>query len=166
MATVLFGGKPTPLAGIEIKIGDIAPDATLIAKDLSEKHLSDFNGKIKILSIYPSIDTSVCATQNRKFNEAASSLSDDIVILSISMDLPFAQGRFCAAEGLDKVITLSDHRYADFGLKYGFLIEPLRLLARGTVVIDKNNVVQHVEYVHEVTTEPNYEAALAVAKSL
>ncbi|MBB3186085.1 thiol peroxidase [Microbacter margulisiae] len=166
MATVLFGGNPTPLAGKEVKVGDKAPDFSVVAKDLSEKHLSDFDGKIKILSIYPSIDTSVCATQNRKFNEAASSLKDDVVILSISMDLPFAQGRFCAAEGLEKVITLSDHRLADFGLKYGFLIEPLRLLARGTVVVDKDNVVRYVEYVHEVTTEPNYEAALSVAKSL
>ncbi len=166
MATVLFGGNPTPLSGNEIKVGVQAPEFTVVAKDLSEKHLSDFDGKIKILSIYPSIDTSVCATQNRKFNEAASSLNDDVAILSISMDLPFAQGRFCAAEGLDKVVTLSDHRMADFGLKYGFLIEPLRLLARGTVVLDKKNVVRFVEYVHEVTTEPNYEAALSVAKSL
>lgn len=166
MATVLFGGNPTPLSGNEIKVGAKAPEFSVVAQDLSEKHLSDFDGKIKILAIYPSIDTSVCATQNRKFNEAASSLGDDVVILSISMDLPFAQGRFCAAEGLDKVVTLSDHRLADFGLKYGFLIEPLRLLARGTVVLDKNNVVRFVEYVHEVTTEPNYEAALSVAKSL
>ena len=166
MATVLFGGNPTPLSGNEIKVGDQAPEFSLVAKDLSEKHLSDYDGKVKILAIYPSIDTSVCATQNRKFNEAASSLSDDVVILSISMDLPFAQGRFCAAEGVDKVVTLSDHRLADFGLKYGFLIEPLRLLARGTVVLDKHNVVRFVEYVHEVTTEPNYEAALSVVKSL
>jgi len=133
---------------------------------LSEKHLSDYAGKIKIISIYPSIDTGVCATQNREFNKIAAGLGEDVVILSVSVDLPFAQTRFCAAEGIDKVVTLSDHRATDFGLKYGFVIDSLRLLARGVVVIDKNNVVQYVEYVPEVTTEPDYNAALAAVKTL
>jgi len=166
MAIVTFKGNPTPLSGNEIKVGVVAPEFTLVANDLSEKHLSDYAGKIKIISIYPSIDTGVCATQNREFNKIAAGLGEDVVILSVSVDLPFAQTRFCAAEGIDKVVTLSDHRATDFGLKYGFVIDSLRLLARGVVVIDKNNVVQYVEYVPEVTTEPDYNAALAAVKTL
>ena len=166
MAIVTFKGNPTPLSGSEIKVGVVAPEFTLVANDLSEKHLSDYAGKIKIISIYPSIDTGVCATQNREFNKIAAGLGEDVVILSVSVDLPFAQTRFCAAEGIDKVVTLSDHRATDFGLKYGFVIDSLRLLARGVVVIDKNNVVQYVEYVPEVTTEPDYNAALAAVKTL
>jgi len=118
------------------------------------------------LSVFPSIDTPVCATQNRTFNKEAASLSDEIAIVGISCDLPFAQARFCGAEGIDKVLTTSDHRDLDFAHKYGFLIEELRLHARGTVVIDKAGVVKFVEYVAEATHEPNYAAALKVAKEL
>lgn len=166
MAIVKFKGNPTPLKGNEVKVGDKAPDFVLTANDLSSKSLSDYEGKVKIILVYPSIDTPVCATQNREFNKAAAKLTDDVVILSVSVDLPFAQTRFCAAEGIDKVVTLSDHKATDFGLKYGFLIEPLRLLARGVVVIDKANVVKYVEYVPEVTTEPDYDTALTAVKSL
>ncbi len=161
-----FKNNPITLLGNEIKVGDKAPDFKVLANDLSPVKLSDYKGKVVVLSVFPSIDTGVCATQNRTFNKKATQLSDDIVIIGISVDLPFALGRFCGAEGIDKVITTSDHKDLDFSSKYGFLIEELRLLARGTVVIDKEGVVRHVEYVSEVTNEPDYEAALNTAKSL
>ncbi len=161
-----FKNNPITLLGNEIKVGDKATDFTVLANDLSPVKLSDYKGKVVVLSVFPSIDTGVCATQNRTFNKKATELSDDIVIIGISVDLPFALGRFCGAEGIDKVITTSDHKDLDFSSKYGFLIEELRLLARGTVVIDKEGVVRHVEYVSEVTNEPDYEAALNTAKSL
>lgn len=166
MANITFKGKPVTLVGTEIKVGDKAPEFTVLANNLSEKHLSDYKGKIKIISLFPSIDTGVCATQTRTFNKLASELSKDIIILCISNDLPFAQTRFCAAEGINQVETLSDHRDVDFSTKYGFLIKELRLLARGVVVIDKNDNVRYVEYVPEVTNEPNYGAAIEVAKKL
>ncbi len=159
-----FKGNSVNLLGNEIKIGDTAPDFTVVGNDLSPIKLSDYKGKTIILSIFPSLDTPVCATQNRKFNEAAANLSDDIVIIGISVDLPFAQARFCGAEGIDKVITASDYQQHDFAAKYGFLIEGLMLLARGTVVIDKNGKVVFVEYVKEITDEPNYQAALDATK--
>lgn len=166
MAKVTFKGNPVTLVGTEIKVGDKAPEFTVLANDLSEKHLSDYKGKVKIISLFPSIDTGVCATQTRTFNKLASELSKDIVILCISNDLPFAQTRFCAAEGINQVETLSDHRDVDFSTKYGFLIKELRLLARGVVVVDKNDNVRYVEYVPEVTSEPNYTAAIEAAKKL
>lgn len=163
---VTFKGNPVTLLGNEIKEGDKAPDFTVLDNGLNPKKLSDYDGKVKILSVFPSVDTSVCSKQNRKFNEEAAKLSDDIVILAISNDLPFALNRFCDAEGIDKVTTLSDHKEVDFGTKYGFLIEELRLLARGVVVVDKNNQVKYVEYVPEIGNEPDYDSALNAAKSL
>ena len=166
MAKITFKGNPVTLLGTEVKVGNKAPEFTVLANNLTEKHLADYKEKIKIISLFPSIDTGVCATQTRTFNKLASELSKDIVILCISNDLPFAQTRFCAAEGIDQVETLSDHRDVDFSTKYGFLIKELRLLARGVVVVDKNDTVCYVEYVPEVTHEPNYEAAIEVAKKL
>jgi len=163
---VTFKGNSMPLVGKEIKVGEKAPDFTVLGTGLNPVKLSDFEGKVVILSLFPSIDTPVCATQNRTFNKEAASLGDNIVILGISNDLPFALGRFCGAEGIDKVQTLSDYKDLDFSLKYGFLLEPLRLLARGTIVVDKTGVVRHVEYCKEVTGEPDYNAALEVAKKL
>lgn len=162
---VTFAGNPLTIVGEPIKVGDKAPDFTLLNGSLEPVQLSDYDGKIKVLAIYPSIDTGVCAAQNRRFNEEASKM-DDIVVLSISCDLPFAQGRFCAAEGLDKIIPLSDHKETEFGSKYGFLLKELRLLSRGTVVINKEGVVTFVEYVPEVTNEPNYDSALEAIKAL
>ncbi len=161
---VTFKNNPVSLLGTEVKVGDKAQDFTLVGNDLSPVKLSDFAGKVVVLSVFPSLDTPVCATQNRKFNEEAAGLSDDIVIIGISVDLPFAQARFCGAEGIDKVITASDYQTFDFSSKYGFMIDGLRLLARGTVVIDKEGIIRHVEYVPEVTDEPNYDAALKVAR--
>jgi len=163
---VTFKGNPVTLLGKAVKVGDKAPAFSVIDSGLSLRSLSDYAGKVKVIAVYPSIDTGVCAAQNRKFNEIASGLSGEVVVLSVSCDLPFAQSRFCAAEGLKNVITLSDHKEVDFGLKYGFLIEELRLLARGTVIIDRNDVVRYVEYVPEIAQEPDYEAALQVIRQL
>lgn len=163
---VKFAGGAVTLLGDEATVGKVAPNFTSVGADLKPVSLADFAGKVKVISVFPSVDTGVCATQTRTFNKAASELGNDIVIVNISVDLPFAQKRFCGAEGIDKAITISDHKDVDFGVKYGFLIEELRLLARGVVVIDKNNVIQYVEYVPEITTEPNYNQALEVAKKL
>ncbi len=162
---VTFAGNPVTILGNEIKVGDKAPDFTVINEKLESVKLSDFDGKVKVLVVYPSIDTGVCAAQNRKFNVEANSLKD-VAVLSISVDLPFAQSRFCGAEGLDNIITLSDHKDLDFGEKYGFVIEEFRLLTRGTVIIDKDNTVKYVEYLPEITNEPDYDAALKAVKEL
>ncbi len=163
---VTFKGNPVTLKGNEIKEGDKAPDFTVLDNGLNPVKLSDYKGKVKILSVFPSVDTSVCSKQNRRFNQEAAGLSDDIEILAISNDLPFALNRFCDAEGIDKVTTLSDHKDVDFGTHYGFLIDELRLLARGVVVVDQNDVVKYVEYVPEIGHEPDYDSALNAAKSL
>lgn len=163
---VTFQGNPVTLVGSEIKAGNKAPDFTVLNNELKPVNMSDYDGKVKILSIFPSVDTGVCSKQNHRFNEEASKLSDDIVILAISNDLPFALSRFCGAEGIDKVITLSDHKDLDFGMKYGFLIEEMRLLARGVVVVDKDNTVKHVEYVPEIGQEPDYDTAIKSAKEI
>jgi thiol peroxidase len=162
---ITFGGNPLTILGEMVKKGDKALDFTVLGNDLSPVKLSDFEGKVRIISSVPSVDTGVCAAQTRRFNVEAANLGD-VKILTISCDLPFALGRFCAAEGIEKVVTLSDHKEVDFGSKYGFLIEELRLLARGIVIIDKTGIVQYVEYVKEVTDHPNYDNALAEAKKL
>ncbi len=162
---VTFVGKPVTLTGNEIKVGDKAPDFTGINQNLESVSLSSFKGKTVVLAIYPSIDTGVCQKQNRKFNEVANSM-EDVVVLSVSLDLPFAQKRFCLAEGLDSIVTLSDHKEREFGNKYGFLIKELALLARGTVIIDKEGIVQLVEIVPEIATEPDYDTALSLLEKL
>ncbi|MHC1704611.1 MAG: thiol peroxidase [Tenuifilaceae bacterium] len=164
--TVIFGGNPVVLQGNGVKAGDKAPEFAAIDNSLKPVKLSDFKGKVKLISIFPSIDTSVCSIQNHKFNSEASSYGDAVSFIAISADLPFALKRFCGAEGINNLKTLSDHRDVDFGTKYGFLIPNLRLLARGVVVIDKNDVIQYVEVVPEVGHEPNYDAALKVLKTL
>ena len=165
LVKVTFAGNPLTLLGNEIKVGDIAPDFTAVGAGLIPVKLSDFAGKTIIIAAYPSVDTSVCAAQNRRFNAELNQLND-VVVLSVSCDLPFAQSRFCAAEGLENIKTISDHKDLDFGEKYGFVIKELRLLARGTVVIDKSGVVRYIEYVPEVTNEPDYESAIAIVKGL
>jgi thioredoxin-dependent peroxiredoxin len=162
---VTFAGNPLTLVGTEVKVGDVAPEFTGTNQSLEPVSLSSFKGKTVVVAISPSIDTGVCQKQNRKFNELANSW-DDVVVLSVSLDLPFAQKRFCAAEGLTNIVTLSDYKEREFGNKYGFLIKELALLARGTVVIDKNGVVQLVEIVPEVTTEPDYDATLKVLEAI
>jgi len=162
---ITFAGNPLTLLGNEIKVGDKAPDFEAVGAGLAPVKLSDFAGKKIILAVYPSVDTSVCAAQNRRFNAEVNQLND-VVVLSISCDLPFAQSRFCAAEGLENIKTISDHKALDFGGKYGFVIKELRLLARGTVIIDQAGIVRFVEYVPEVTNEPDYDAAIKVVKEL
>jgi thiol peroxidase len=163
---ITFAGNPLTLAGDEVKPGDKASEFTVLDKELKEVRLSDFAGKIKVISVTPSLDTPVCDMQARRFNQEAGSLSADAVVLNISMDLPFAIARFCASAGIDKVATLSDHRDASFGKAYGVLIKELRLLARSIFVIDRTDIVRYVEIVPELTNEPDYEKAMKAAKSL
>ena len=161
---VTFKGNPITLLGPEIKVGAKAPDFTVLSTSLEPVKLSDFSGQVRIISVVPSIDTAVCSLQTRHFNQDAAQL-DGVVILSVSVDLPFALAKYCAAEGIESVKTLSDHKELDFGLKYGFVIEELRLLARGIVVVDKEDMVRYVEYVREIAEQPDYEKVLAAAKS-
>ncbi|WP_249872011.1 thiol peroxidase [Oceanobacillus saliphilus] len=163
MASVTFKQEPVTLVGPEIKVGDKAPEFTVLSNGLEEVSLSDYSGKVKLISVVPSIDTGVCSEQTRRFNEEADKL-DNVHVLTISMDLPFAQGRWCAANGIEKVDTLSDHRDADFGEKYGTLMKELRLLARSVFVVDSKDEVTYVEYVSEGTSHPDYEAALKAAR--
>lgn len=162
---VTFKGNPVTILGKAPKVGDTAPNFTVLSSSLEPVQLSDFDGKVKVIAIYPSIDTGICAAQNRRFNKEADALNG-VAVLSISVDLPFAQSRFCAAEGLKNIVTLSDHKELDFGSKYGFVIEELRLLARGTVIIGKDNKIKYVEYVPEIAQEPDYDAALKVINEL
>lgn len=162
---ITFVGNPMTLVGKEVKVGDKAPDFTLLDNGLAVKTLKDFEGKVKIFSVVPSLDTGVCDAQTRWFNQNVTALSDDVVVLTVSMDLPFAQKRWCGAAGVDNVVTLSDHKDASFGTNYGFLIEELRLLTRGIVVVDKNDKVTYVEYVPEVTNAVNFDAAVEAAKA-
>jgi thioredoxin-dependent peroxiredoxin len=162
---VTLGGNPVTLVGTIVKVGDKAKDFTVQGSDLKPHKLSDYDGKVKIISSLLSVDTGICKTETRRFNEMAAKL-ENVVILAISCDLPFTLGRFCAAEGIDKVITLTDHKETDFGLKYGFLMDEMRMLARGIVVIDKDGTVRYVEYVKEVGTEPDYDKAFEAVKNL
>ncbi|MFC1836666.1 thiol peroxidase [Thermodesulfobacteriota bacterium] len=163
---ITMKGNPLTLQGEEVKVGDEAPNFTAVANDLSEVEVSSFKGKVCIISVVPSLDTPVCDTSTRRFNEEAGNLGSDVVILTISMDLPFAQARWCGAAGVDAVTTLSDHRYAAFGSAYGLLIKGLRLLARAVIVVDREGKIQYLQLVKEVAEEPDYEAALAAAKKL
>jgi thioredoxin-dependent peroxiredoxin len=166
MANVTFKNNPVTLLGKEVAVGDTAPEFTVLANDLSPVTLADSKGKVRLISVVPSIDTGVCSVQTRKFNEEASALGNDVEILTISVDLPFAQARWCAAEGIENVQTLSDHRDLSFGEAYGVVIKELRLLARSIFVIDKDDKVAYVEYVSENTNHPNYENAIVAVKQL
>jgi thioredoxin-dependent peroxiredoxin len=161
---VTMRGNPLTLVGPELKVGQQAPNFSLADKGMKPTTLEQFKGKVKVITTIPSIDTPVCDAETRRFNEEASKLPGDVEILSISMDLPFAQARWCGAAGVDKVTTLSDYRGATFGNSYGALIKELHLLARCVFVVDKNDKVTYVEYVKEVANQPNYEAALDAAK--
>ncbi len=166
MANVTFGGDPITLVGEPIEVGKKAPAFHALNTDLSVYDSTSDAGKIRIYSVVPSIDTGVCELQTKRFNEEATKLGDDVVVVTISCDLPFAQGRFCAAEGIDRAKIVSDHKDLDFGKKYGFVIEELRLLSRGIVVVDRDDNVAYVEYVSEVTNHPDYDAALAAVEKL
>ena len=157
VGVITMKGNPLTLVGNEVNVGQKAPDFVAIDNNLSPVKFSSYAGKVCILSSVPSLDTPVCATETRKFNEEANRLGSDVVILTLSMDLPFAQKRWCGAEGITKVQTLSDHRDASFGASYGVLIKDLRLLARAVFLVDSKGVVQYLQLVKEVTQEPNYQ---------
>ncbi|MBF0319141.1 MAG: thiol peroxidase [Nitrospirae bacterium] len=161
---ITFQGGGLTLSGTEVKVGGKAPDFTVLDNGLGPVALKDFSGKTVVISVTPSLDTPVCDMQLRKFNESAASLGTDIAVLNISMDLPFANARFCAAAGIDRVKTLSDYKDASFGMAYGLLIKELRLLTRAIVIIDKSGTIKYMEIVPEVTNHPNYEKALAAIK--
>jgi len=159
---ITFQGNPLTLIGPELKIGDKAPDFVLLDGELKEFRLKDFDGKTKVISVTPSLDTPVCDMQARRFNQEASRLREDIVVVNVSMDLPFAISRFCTAAGIERVKAFSDHRDASFGNAYGVLIKELRLLARAVFVVDKKDIVQYREIVPEITNLPDFDAALVV----
>lgn len=163
---VTFMGNPLTLVGNELKVGDVAPDCVVLDNNLEAVKLSSFRGKVCVLSSVPSLDTPVCDMETRKFNEQAGRLGKDVVILTISMDLPFAQKRWCAAAGVDHVQTLSDHREASFGNAYGVLIKELSLLARAVFLIDRKGVIQYIQLVQEISKEPDYEAVFNALKKL
>lgn len=167
MSKVTFGGNPVNLLGEEIKVGAKAPDFRAVKQDLSPFEFEkETNNKIKIISVAPSIDTGVCSLQTIRFNEEANELKEHVDIVTITVDLPFAQKRYCAAEGIDNIHVVSDYQAHDFGMKYGFLIDGLKLLSRGIVVVDKDGTVKYVEYVSEVTNHPDYDKALDAVRAL
>jgi len=163
---VTMKGKPLTLVGDEVKVGDRAPDFVALDNGLAPVQLSSFRGKVCVLCSVPSLDTSVCDVETRRFNEEAARLSSNVAILTISMDLPFAQKRWCGAAGITRVQTLSDHRDAAFGMAYGVLIKELRLLARAVFVSDPGGVLRHAQVVKELTQEPDYAAVLEAVNHL
>jgi len=163
---ITFKGNPMTLLGPEIKAGEKAPDFRVVDTGLAPVTLADFKGKVKIISAVPSLDTPVCDTETRRFNQEAAKLPGNVVVLTVSLDLPFAQKRWCAAAGIDKVKTLSDYQDRSFASAYGVLIKELKLLSRSIFVVDGNDTVRYVQHVKEVTQEPDYEAALAAAKNI
>jgi thiol peroxidase len=165
--TVKMRGNPLPVAGPELRVGDRAPDFKLHQRGpegLRDVSLRDFSGKTLVLSVVPSLDTPVCEAQTKRFDEEAARLPANVAVLTVSMDLPFAQARFCGEKGVERVQTASDHRDAGFGRAYGTLIEPLRLEARALFVVGADGQLKHVQYVPEVTEHPDYDAALTAAR--
>jgi len=162
--TITIKGNPVALVGNGPGVGEKAPEFEAIANDMSPFKLSEIKGKVLVICSVGSLDTSVCDTEVRKFNEQVTSLGDDVTVLVISMDLPYAQKRWCGATGVKNVQTLSDHNKAQFGNAYGVLIKDLRLLARTVFVVDKKGVIRYIEIVNEFTHEPDYEAALSAVR--
>lgn len=159
-------GKPITLLGPEIKPGDKAPDFRVVDTAMAPVTLADFGGKVKIISAVPSLDTAVCDTETRRFNQEAANLPGDVVVLTVSLDLPFAQKRWCAAAGIDRVKTLSDYQDRSFAAAYGVLMKESRLLSRSIFVVDKGDTVRYVQHVKEVSQEPDYAPVIAAAKAL
>jgi thiol peroxidase len=163
---VTMMGVPLTLLGDEVKVGDRAPDFVAIDNDLGPFKLSSLKGKVVVISAVPSLDTPTCNLETRRFNEEAANLSEDVQIITISMDLPFAQKRWCAAAGVERVKTYSDHRDADFGIKYGVLIKETRLLARAVFVVDRGGTIRHIEVLGDISREPQYDTILAAVAKL
>ncbi len=164
--SITWRGNPLTLLGKELHLGEPAPDFEVLDNNLQPVRLSNYRGKVCVMSSIPSLDTPVCDMETRRFNEEAGKLSSDVVIFTISMDLPFAQKRWCGAAGVDQVITLSDHRQADFGTAYGMLIKELRLLARAVFVVDQSGIIRHIQLVKEVAEEPDYDAVIQAVNKL
>lgn len=164
---VTMGGKPVTLLGHALKVGDQAADFTVVANDLSTVRFSEISkGKVTLISVVPSLDMPVCDLQTTRFNGEASKLGNDVQVVTISMDLPSAQKRWCSATGIDTIHLFSDHRDASFGISYGVLMKESRLLARSIFVVDKKGTIRYRELVKETTNHPNYDAALAAVKKL
>ncbi len=163
---ITVGGNPVTLVGDEIASGDPAPDVELLDNDLQPVKLSGYRGKVCIISSVGSLDTVTCDIETRRFNTEAAELGPDIAILTVSMDLPFAQKRWCGAAGVDKVVTLSDHRHAEFGKAYGVLVKESRLLARALFVVDRQGTVRYTQIVKELADEPDYGPVLEAARAL
>jgi thiol peroxidase len=163
---ITFKGNPFTLLGPELQVGEMAPDFAVVDNGLAPVSLVNSAGKIRIISSVPSLDTPVCDTETRRFNQEAANLPGDVVVLTISLDLPFAQKRWCGAAGIEKVTTLSDYRERSFGQNYGVLIKELLLLTRAIFVIDAQGVIRYIQIVPEVTSEPDYAAVIAAAKLL
>lgn len=163
---VTMKGNPMTLIGPQLKAGDKAPEFTVLDNKFTSMGLKDFKGKVKLISVTTSLDTSVCDMQARRFNQEAGKLPEDIVLMNISMDLPFAISRFCTTAGIDKVKTFSDHKDASFGIAYGVLVKEMRLLARSIFIVDKDNIIKYVEIVPEITNHPDYDKALEMVKKL
>jgi len=163
---VTMKGNPLTLTGNPVKVGDSAPDFEVLANDLSPVNFSSFAGKVCLISSVPSLDTSVCDIQTKTFNEKAGTLSDNVIVLTISMDLPFAQQRWCGAAGVEHVLTLSDYRKAEFGKAFGVLIEELRLLARAVFLVDTKGIIRYIQIVDELTNEPNYDEVIEALKGI
>ena len=163
---VTFQGNPLTLVGDEIRVGDKLPDCQLVSNDLSRIQLSSFKGKICVISCVPSLDTPVCDLQTKRFNEEAGKFGKDVAVITVSMDLPFAQQRWCGNTGAENITTLSDYITADLAKSLGILIKELRLFARAVFVVDKQGVISYVQIVREVTNEPDYEDVLKAVKGL
>jgi thiol peroxidase len=163
---ITFKGNPMTLLGPELRVGERAPDFTVVDTGLNPVTLASYAGRIKVISAVPSLDTPVCDTETRRFNHEAALLPDGVVVLTISLDLPFAQKRWCGAAGIDRVTTLSDYRERSFAAAYGVLIKELMLLSRSIFVIDRGDIIRYIHHVPEVTQEPDYAAVLAAAKGL
>jgi thiol peroxidase len=163
---VTFKGNPLTLLGQEVKVGDRAPNFQVVDKAMQRVTLDSFKGKVKIITAVPSLDTPVCDTETHRFNDEAGKLPEKAVVLTISMDLPFAQARWCAAAGVDKVQTFSDYRDRSFGLAYGVLVKELKLLSRSVFVVDEQDFIRYVELVPEVTQQPDYERVMNAARAL
>ncbi len=163
---VTLRGTPLTLVGPELKVGDKAPDFRLMNPSLQPVTLKDFAGKVKVISSVPSLDTDVCSRETQKFNQLAAQMGDDVVVLTVSMDLPFAQKRWCGAHGVDRVVTLSDYLDHSFGLAYGVRVKELGLLARVVFIVDRQDVIRYVQRVPEIAQEPDYEDVLRALKAV
>jgi thiol peroxidase len=163
---ITFKGNQMTLLGAELHVGDHAPDFSVVDNGLAPVSLTAYTGKIKVISAVPSLDTPVCDMETRRFNQEAASLPSNVAVLTVSLDLPFAQKRWCGAAGIDRVTTLSDYQDRSFAMAYGVLIKELKLLSRSIFVIDGHDIIRYIQHVPEVTKEPDYSAVMTAVRAL